>query len=359
MTEKKYLTEEEIVHVEGLHSRWVRLPDGRRAHYMTSGETGPAIVLLHGGLEGSSGTAGWRFMAPFLGANGFRVYCPDIPGFGLSDTSRPEYVDRSPKGILDYLKMFVDTLALDQFHLGGNSLGCMNAVNFIINHPERVLSVSVIAGSFGDIAPMNLIPPSEGKFLNNPDCEFVPFDGSEESMRNLMDSIIYEPSAVWPELVTMRTNSANKQRAAREAFGLPPATFAPYEDPNMLQIFTTANRFDKLTIPMIYLYGLQDVMLPVELGFRQEETVPNVQFFYPDHCGHQGQTDQPELFNQVFLEFFRDGRVCWETALKAGVSRRRPIDNTLVEEPPEGFPSLIPEAYTDIDTLREALTTAN
>ena len=67
------LTEEGIIDVDGMSSRWVRLASGAKAHYMTSGTTGPAVLLLHGGLPGSSGTAGWRFMAPFLGANGFRV----------------------------------------------------------------------------------------------------------------------------------------------------------------------------------------------------------------------------------------------------------------------------------------------
>jgi hypothetical protein len=57
-----------------------------------------------------------------------------------------------------------------------------------------------------------------------------------------------------------------------------------------------------------------------------------VQFFYPDDCGHQGQTDQPELFAQVFTEFFRDGRVSRETADRAGVSDRRPEMPELVEQ---------------------------
>ena len=64
------LTDEGIIEVPGLASRWVRLASGAKAHYVTSGDKGPAVLLLHGGLPGSSGTAGWRFMAPFLGANG-------------------------------------------------------------------------------------------------------------------------------------------------------------------------------------------------------------------------------------------------------------------------------------------------
>ena len=81
------LTEEDIVHIPVMASCWVRLADGSKAHYMMSGDTGPAIILLHGGLPGSSGTAGWRFMAPMLGANGFRVFSPDRPGFGWADTT--------------------------------------------------------------------------------------------------------------------------------------------------------------------------------------------------------------------------------------------------------------------------------
>ena len=53
------LTDEEVVRVPGLASRWVRLPNGERAHYVTSGDEGPAVVLLHGGTEGNSGTSDW------------------------------------------------------------------------------------------------------------------------------------------------------------------------------------------------------------------------------------------------------------------------------------------------------------
>jgi pimeloyl-ACP methyl ester carboxylesterase len=128
------LTEEGLVEVEGMWSRWVRLASGAKAHYMTSGTTGPAVLLLHGGLPGSSGTAGWRFMAPFLGANGFRVYAPDMPAFGLSESS-PEYWPVTMASHVDFIHEFVTALALDKFHISGNSMGCINTTNYIVAHP--------------------------------------------------------------------------------------------------------------------------------------------------------------------------------------------------------------------------------
>ena len=49
------LTDEGIIEVPGMLSRWVRLGSGCKAHYMTSGETGPAVILMHGGLIGARG----------------------------------------------------------------------------------------------------------------------------------------------------------------------------------------------------------------------------------------------------------------------------------------------------------------
>src|SRR6478672_6222349 len=127
------------------HSRWVQLANGSRAHYITSGETGPAIILLHGGIEGSSGTAGWRFMAPFLGANGFRVYCPDRPGFGQADTN-DEYLPRLGwKSMVEFVEQFADALCLDKFFIGGNSQGAQNAVYYMLYNPDRILGAALIA----------------------------------------------------------------------------------------------------------------------------------------------------------------------------------------------------------------------
>lgn len=320
------LTEEGLIEVPGMMSRWIRLASGAKAHYMTSGTTGPAVVLLHGGLPGSSGTAGWRFMAPFLGANGFRVYCPDMPAFGLSD-DREEFWPEGVHSYVDFIHEFTTALCLDEFHLAGNSMGCMNTANYVVAHPERVLSFALIAGDIGDVVPAGLKPPAK--------IELTQYDGTREGMRSMMSAIIFRGEAINDDLIEMRYAAAERGKKAHAQFWpglLQYGRIIPWENPNIEARLSTKGRLDKLTIPGIYLYGTEDVLTPVEWGYEQEKVLPNVQFFYPEETGHQGQTDSPEIFNNVFLDFFRDGQVSRQSADAAGVSKLRPELPALVAQ---------------------------
>lgn len=323
------LTEEGLVATPGLMSRYVRLATGARAHYMTAGETGPNVVLLHGGIAGSSGLAGWRYLAPFLGANGFRVYCPDMPSFG--HTSDPENFYNYGQGAhVDFLHDFANALCLDRFHVGGNSMGCADTVQYLVAHPERVISWIAIAGPIGDIMPMQRMREVDTRTPDQIPKRYL-FDGTEESMRTMLTGVVFDPSTIDDDVVAMRTQAANRHR---DTYG---ANMARWQGPNTgtadvneLARLRTAGRLDVLTIPGIYLFGQNDQLYPLAGGHLQEDALPNVQFFYPPQTGHQGQTDRPELFNQIFLEFFRDGRVSAPTAQLAGISNRRPINPSLV-----------------------------
>jgi pimeloyl-ACP methyl ester carboxylesterase len=316
------LTEEGIINVPGMLSRWVRLGNGERAHYMTAGESGPAVVLLHGGIPGSSGTAGWRLMAPKLAAAGFRVFCPDQPAFGLSD-NRPEHAPvYGPYSHVNFLERFVEALCLDEFFMAGNSMGCVNTAHYVVRYPHRIKKFILIAGPVGDVVDYKTQQGLQTA---------VGWDGTRETMVRMMNSIIHKQEAITEDLLDMRMASADAHKDAWIAwqkaylFGDVPGDIA--------RAASTKGRLDVLDIPAIYLYGKNDAILPVEdLGYRVEDALPRIQFFYPDDCGHQGQTDQPELFAQVFIEFFRDGIISRGTADAAGISTRRPEITALVEQ---------------------------
>jgi 2-hydroxy-6-oxonona-2,4-dienedioate hydrolase len=319
------LTDEGLIEVPGMFSSWVRLANGERAHYMTAGESGPNVILLHGGIPGSSGLAGWRLLAPLLGEAGFRVFCPDQPGFGLSD-SRPEYWPRyGPYSHIDFVERFAQALCLDEFFLAGNSMGCINTAHYVVRYPHRVPRFILIAGPVGDLVPTQLLDA-----MQTP----VGWDGDPETMKRMMSSIIHHPEAITDDLLEMRMRAAEVHKDSWIAWQK--ATLYGEIPGDIARAMSTRGRLDSLEIPGICLYGLNDVILPVtDLGHRVEDALPAVQFFYPDDCGHQGQTDQPELFAQVFTEFFRTGVVSRKTADRAGVSTRRPELPSLVEQVPD------------------------
>ena len=76
--EGSYLLE----HVTGVESRSVQV-EGYHVHYLASGPAdGRAVVLVHG-LGGSAEE--WHNLTHYLVGAGFRVYRPDLPGFGRSE----------------------------------------------------------------------------------------------------------------------------------------------------------------------------------------------------------------------------------------------------------------------------------
>ena len=110
--------------------------DGVQVHYRVSTHPVPAgrppVVLVHG--YGMSS----RYMAPLAEAlaSDFRVYAPDLPGFGRSD--KPKRVLDIPE-LADALAAWMTALGLDLAVLIGNSLGCQILVELALRHGERVV----------------------------------------------------------------------------------------------------------------------------------------------------------------------------------------------------------------------------
>ncbi len=311
-------SDDALMRVPGLLSRVVRLSSGPRIHYVTSGEDGPAVVLLHGGGPGSSGTAGWYGIAPFLGSMGFSVYCPDLPGFGSTHvTGHARAFGRS--GHLRILDEFVDALCLDRFHLGGTWTGSDTAAVYTTWHPDRVASVALMAGPIGDILTQQQLRAADSRPPGQA-LQLPRFDGTEHSMRAVMTAISADPASITDPLVRMRTAAANRQA---EAFARHQAAALADNVDNGAASLSIKGRFDALTTPGICVWGRADSLAPLDAGFALEDRLPNVQFFYPEAVGHQGHNERPDIFHPLLLEFFRDAAISADTAERAGVSHRR------------------------------------
>jgi len=94
-------------------------------------EGSPTVVLVHGLVVSG------RYMLPTLEllAPAFRVYSPDLPGFGKSEKP-PRVLDVA--GLSDALAAWMGTVGLGSAALVGNSLGCQIVADLAARRPELV-----------------------------------------------------------------------------------------------------------------------------------------------------------------------------------------------------------------------------
>lgn len=103
---------------------------GLDIHYKCLGK-GASVILVHGG---ANDWHEWQKNIAFI-ARSFRVYAPDLPGFGLSQSPSTPV---SLSWAVSFLRDFMDTLGITAAHLIGHSLGGMVALAFALDFPERV-----------------------------------------------------------------------------------------------------------------------------------------------------------------------------------------------------------------------------
>lgn len=116
--------------------RWVDAPSvGGRAHVLVAGE-GPPVVVLNGvGVPAA-------MMAPLMARlEGFSLHAVDLPGFGLTDTTRGFTADLRTSASRFLLDVF-DGLGLDRAAIVANSLGSLWATWLATDHPTRVATLA-------------------------------------------------------------------------------------------------------------------------------------------------------------------------------------------------------------------------
>jgi pimeloyl-ACP methyl ester carboxylesterase len=117
----------------GVQNREVTVA-GYRVHYESEGPADGATVVLVHGLGGRA--EDWRDLAPLLASAGFRVYLPDLVGYGRSE--KPPGFSYSIRDEADIVLGFLDAVGLKQVDLGGWSMGGGIAQHVAFRHPERV-----------------------------------------------------------------------------------------------------------------------------------------------------------------------------------------------------------------------------
>lgn len=248
--------------------------------------TGPPLLLIHG-----FGGSAWNFepMTPFL--SGRRLIVPDLPGHGGS----------APLPAAPTLAGFADVLAtlLDgPTDVIGHSLGGVVALRLAERHPRLVRRL-VLAAAAGissstrlaelTIALVGIVQP--GKVAGRRADRIA----RSRRLRNL----VFGPLEVSnPELLTERAVHGFLRGPTMHTDAIGAGLALAHDDPR--------RDLDRITCPVLVLWGGRDRQVPVEDGFEYARRLRAPVRVIAD-CGHLLIGERPEVCARAALEFFAAG----------------------------------------------------
>jgi len=109
--------------------------------YWATGSTGPPLIFVHGLGQY---TENWMYNITAL-AQHFRVYAPDLAGFGKSDKPDAPF---TYDYFAQFLNDFMSAMNIPEAHLIGHSLGGAVLLRFAMDFPDHVNNL-VLVGSEG------------------------------------------------------------------------------------------------------------------------------------------------------------------------------------------------------------------
>lgn len=260
--------------ISGVESKWLTV-NGHRIHYYVDGPSdGRPVVLVHG-LGGRA--EDWRNLESYMVRAGFRIYLPDLPGYGRSE--RPADFSYSIPDEADTVVGFFDALGLKQVDLGGWSMGGWIVQRVAILHPERVRHLMLF-----DSAGLYVRPDWDTRL-------FTPQSPTdlEQLDRLLMPSPPSVPGFVADDILRVSRNHAWVIRRALNSM--------------MTGRDATDQRLPELKMPVLLLWGTEDHITPVSQGYTMNKLIPQSQLMVFPGCGHLAPTQCADKMGPVVVDF--------------------------------------------------------
>lgn len=232
--------------------------------------SGPVIILLHG-LFGALSNF-YDFIQHFK--SNYTVCLPLLPLYTLPSE------ETSLRGMVDYLKRFIDYKSFEKVNLLGNSLGGHIALLYAIEAQENVNSL-VLTGSSG--------------LFENTLGNTYPRKSDYEYVREKTAHTFYDPEVATDELVDEVYKIINDNQKALRILYLAKSALR----------HNLRGSLSVLNIPVMLIWGEDDKITPPDAGEEFHKLLSNSELRYLENCGHAPMMEKPEDFNKETEKFFQ------------------------------------------------------
>jgi pimeloyl-ACP methyl ester carboxylesterase len=232
--------------------------EGAQIWFSTYG-SGPAVILLHGGL-GHSGN--WGYQVPALIASGYRAILIDSRGHGRSTRdARPFSYELMASDVLTVM----DVLRLEKAALVGWSDGACTALVFAAQAPSRVAGVFYFACNMdpSGVKPFEASPALDRCFSRHTK-DYAQLSAAPERFKDFVEAV----------------------------------TLMQQTQPNY-----SAQDLAKISVPVVIVQSERDEFIKREHAEYLAQTIPAAEFIVLNNVSHFAPLQRPEQFNTAMLEF--------------------------------------------------------
>ncbi|HET9457664.1 MAG TPA: alpha/beta fold hydrolase [Candidatus Limnocylindrales bacterium] len=248
--------------------------------------SGPPLLMLHGTGPGASGWSNFRLTAPAF-ADGYRVIVPDLPRYGRS--SKVPITGPRLTVLSGIIADFCEAVGVSGANIIGNSMGGQVGMKLAIDRPELVRRLTVIGSP--PLGP-SAMGPSPAEAIRLIEGYYRGSGPSIEKMRQLLTTLVYDPSFVTDQVVRDRYEQS-----------VTPETIAANKGP-LWEKETLEGQLGRLVAPVLVVWGQDDRAAPLDIALRMVRELPDARLLVFSRCGHWAQVEREVEFNRAVRSFF-------------------------------------------------------
>lgn len=258
-----------------------------KLYHQVTGE-GETVILGHAGfVDSRMWDAQWSTFT-----EKHRVLRFDMQGYGQSEVAT-QPISRSEE-----LLELMESLNIEQAHLIGCSLSGAAYINFAIQHPEKVLSLTVV-NAVPDGYQMQGEPPRYMMEMFGAMQEGNVDKASELQIRIWIDGMYREPGEVDSDL-REKALEMNRITVQNGTFFI--ADSAPVNPLSPLAI----ERLHEIQCPVLVIDSTLDHPVLAEVAEIMTNQIPNATRTTIEGAAHLPNMEKPEIFNRILLDFLEE-----------------------------------------------------